>query len=62
MVTAPATLRSRFQVPLWSKRVHSWWFAGQVVANLIAAWLIMRLVWEMEWAELGLGALVGRIA
>jgi hypothetical protein len=40
--------------------VHSWWFAGQVVANLIAAWLIMRLVWEMEWAELGLGALVGQ--
>lgn len=47
-------------VPLWFGRLHSWWFIGQVVANLVAAWFIIRLVSEMDWAELGLGLLLGQ--
>lgn len=46
--------------PLWLSRLHSWWFIGQVVANVVAAWFIIRLVSEMDWAELGLGLLVGQ--
>jgi hypothetical protein len=46
--------------PLWLSRLHSWWFLGQVVANVVAAWFIIRLVGEMDWAELGLGLLLGQ--
>ena len=47
-------------VPLWFGRLHSWWFIGQVAANVVAAWFIIRLVSEMDWAELGLGLLLGQ--
>ncbi|MBC7854328.1 MAG: hypothetical protein IAF94_12920 [Pirellulaceae bacterium] len=61
MATAAATSRSApFRLPLWLGRLHSWWFMGQVSANLVAAWFIIRLVSEMDWAELGLGLLVGQ--
>src|SRR5437764_15156492 len=46
--------------PAWLWRLHSWWFAAQVVANVIAAGLFIRLVGEMDWAELGLGLLLGQ--
>src|SRR5436190_15104735 len=52
--------RSTFRLPLWFTRLHSWWFVGQVAANLIASWFIIRLVSEMDWAELGLGLLIGQ--
>ncbi|MGI8978914.1 MAG: hypothetical protein ACR2FY_06790 [Pirellulaceae bacterium] len=47
-------------LPPWFGRLHSWWFVGQVAANVVAAWLIIRLVSEMNWAELGLGLLLGQ--
>jgi hypothetical protein len=61
MVTAAIASRPRHSLlPLWTRRIHSWWFVGQVAANLVAAWLIIRLVEEMDWAELGLGLLLGQ--
>lgn len=47
-------------LPLWFGRMHSWWFVGQVATNVVAAWFIIRLVSEMNWAELGLGLLLGQ--
>jgi len=47
-------------LPLYLKRFHSWWFAGQVLANVAAAWFFIRLIVEMEWDELGMGLLVGQ--
>lgn len=46
--------------PAWLWRLHSWWFAAQVGANVIAAGLFIGLVREMDWAELGLGLLLGQ--
>ena len=61
MVTATLPSRkSLAQFPLWLTRLHSWWFIGQVAANLLAAWFIIRLVSQMNWSELGLGLLVGQ--
>lgn len=52
--------RATSRLPLWLSRPHSWWFIGQVAANLVATWFIIRLVGEMDWAELGLGLLIGQ--
>lgn len=61
MVTAAIASRPRHSLlPLWTRRFHSWWFLAQVAANLVAAWFIIRLVVEMESAELGLGLLIGQ--
>ena len=61
MATAAAASLPRPSLfPLWLSRLHSWWFIGQVGANLVAAWFIVRLVSEMDWAELGLGLLLGQ--
>ena len=56
----PAASLPLSRTPLWFWRLHSWWFVGQVVANIVAAWFIIRLVSEMDWAELGLGLLLGQ--
>ncbi|MCE9525476.1 MAG: hypothetical protein K8R36_05430 [Planctomycetales bacterium] len=48
------------RLPLWLSRFHSWWFALQVLANLVAAWFIIKLVSGMDWSELGLGLLLGQ--
>jgi len=48
------------RLPLWFSRLHSWWFIAQVGVNLVASWFIIRLVSEMDWAELGLGLLLGQ--
>jgi hypothetical protein len=60
MVTVLVPRPASSLLPLWFSRLHSWWFIGQVAANLIAAWFIIRLVSEMDWAELGLGLLLGQ--
>ncbi len=61
MMATAITPRPRHSpFPLWFRRLHSWWFVAQVAANVIAAWFIIRLVGEMDWAELGLGLLLGQ--
>ena len=60
MVTAITPRPRHSPFPLWFSRLHSWWFIAQVAANLIASWFIIRLVGEMDWAELGLGLLMGQ--
>ena len=60
MVSALIPRPTNSLLPLWFSRLHSWWFIGQVAANLVAAWFIIRLVSEMDWAELGLGLLLGQ--
>lgn len=54
---APAAVTG---APAWLWRVHTWWFAGQVLANVMAAGLITRLIGEPKWGELGLGLLLGQ--
>src|SRR5689334_2855626 len=60
MVSALIPRPTSYLLPPWFSRLHSWWFAGQVAANLIAAWFMIRLVSGMDWAELGLGLLTGQ--
>jgi hypothetical protein len=48
------------RLPVWFSRLHSWWFVGQVLANLVASWFFIRLVSGMDWPELGLGLLLGQ--
>ena len=60
MVTINASRRATLRFPLWLSRLHSWWFAGQVLVNLVAAWFIIRMVSDTDWTELGIGLLLGQ--
>ncbi|MFN0020226.1 MAG: hypothetical protein ACKVP0_18345 [Pirellulaceae bacterium] len=60
VTTILASRRTASRLPLWFTRLHSWWFIAQVAVNLVASWFIIRLVSEMDWAELGLGLLLGQ--
>lgn len=60
MVTIIASRRATSRFPLWFSRLHSWWFIAQVGANLIATWFIVRLMFDGDWPDLGIGLLLGQ--
>lgn len=61
MATATVALQpATSRWPLWLSRLHSWWFMAQVGANLIATWFIVRLMFDGDWPDMGIGLLLGQ--